>query len=75
MYNIIPSPPVIFNANNKDDNDDFIHDLKSELRQLRREIEELRRNPFRSETVTEKLQKMIYTILEDKASQLFRPPF
>ncbi|CBY12057.1 unnamed protein product [Oikopleura dioica] len=66
MYNIVPSPPVIFNANNKDDKDDFIHDLKSELRQLRSEIDELRRNPFRSEAVTEKLQEMIYTTLEDK---------
>jgi hypothetical protein len=59
--------------NNKDEycNEDFIESLKSELRQLRNEIEELRRNPLSSETVTDKLQEMIYTTLEDKVNQLF----
>ena len=59
--------------NNKDQyrNEYFIERFKSELRQLRNEIEELRRNPLSSETVTDKLQEMIYTTLEDKVNQLF----
>ena len=58
--------------NNEDEyrNEDFIKNLKSELRQLRIEIEELRRNPLSSETVTDKLQEMIYTTLEDKVNVL-----